>query len=183
MREHPDRGRVDEKVGVGQVAVRFLVGEGAVASRAADADGFGGAELFRRGERRPAGSSGPEDQHRLARKVGGQAADQRDQPPYVGIVAVEFAAPVDHRIDRADRLREVGEFVKIRDHGGFIGDRHVDPAEGARPHKRVEFLFSDLAQFVGVAPEFFVDLAGETVSEFFPDQTVFHSFPLNQSVP
>ena len=120
-------------------------------------------------------TAGAQDEHGLARKFHAVGFAQVGKAQIIGVVAVEQAVFIYHRVHRADGAGAGVDEGAVLHHQLFVGDGHIDGLELPLCQKGPGlFLGGKRAQVVVVAAEHLVDDLGVGVAEFCADESVFH---------
>ena len=112
---HAAGRRVDDASRVAVFRRCLLIGDGVAPAAAGHAVYLRGMQLRRGGPRGLGGAAGAQDEHLLAGKRQSHAADERQHPRQVRVVAHQPAVPVHHGVHRADGPRRLAELVQIGD--------------------------------------------------------------------
>ena len=157
--------------GVAQLAL-FRVGG------AADRQHLGSALVQRHRAGGVVGAAGAQDEHGLARKLHAVGFAQVGKAQIIGVVAVEQAVFIDHRVHRADGAGAGVDEGAVLHHQLFIGDGHIDGLELPPLQKGAGVCFGGQgAQLVAVPAEQLMDGLGVGVSQLAADESVFHLSP------
>ena len=121
------------------------------------------------------GAAGAQNDHGLACKIHAVGVAQVGKAHIIGVIAVEQAVFVHHRVHCSDGLGPRVDVGAVFHHQLFIGDGHIDGLELPLCQKGPGlFLRGQRAQVVVVAAEHLVDDLGVGVAEFCADESVFH---------
>ena len=128
------------------------------------------------------GAAGAQDEYRLARKFHAVGFAQVGKAQIIGVVAVEQAVFIYHRVHRADGAGAGVDEGAVLHHQLFVGDGHIDGLELPPLQKGAGVcLGGQGAQLVAVPAEQLMDSLGVGVSQLAADQSVFHLSPPSDS--
>ena len=121
------------------------------------------------------GAAGAQNNHRFACKAHAVGIAQVGKAHIIGVIAVEQAVFVHHRVHRPDGLGPRVDVGAVFHHQFLVGDGDIDGLELPLCQEAAGFLFGGQgAKVVVVAAEHLVDDLGVGVAEFCADESVFH---------
>ena len=94
-------------------------------------------------------------------------ADERHHTVIIGVVAVQFAIPVDDGIYRPDGGGFFVDDIQIRHDGLFIGNGNVDALERPGLQKGRQLGRGQLFQLIIIIGQIAVDLFGKAMGQLF----------------
>ena len=174
VRVHTRRAGVDQNLHL-TLDLRLLVGERAVFAGAAGKQNFRRALILRHRMHRAAGAAGAQNQHAFALEIHPVLVGQIQKAVVIGVVTVENAVPVHHRVHRADGFGPRLQPGAVGDDQLLVGDGHIDGPEGLFLQKFPCLLLGgQAAQLIAIAAQCLVDGLGVAVAQLCADQSVFH---------
>ena len=156
FRIHPERGCVDDDLGIRMKRDRGFVGHGVFARLARNRDKLFCAEVGKHGFCGLRGSARAEDESLFAAGFNARAEDHLAHTVKIRIVADQLAVDLLDRVDRADLFCGVADEIKMGNDFFLIRNRHVDALELACFKKGRNLVGGKLAYFVGIIREGFV---------------------------
>ena len=174
---HAARRRIDNDLCICVLCAGFFVGESSFLSGAADFVDLCSAKIRDHGICRFTGTAGSQDQDFFTRRVCAVSDEQIPHSEIVGIVSAQLSVPVDDGVYRTNLGSLITDFIKIGDHGLFVGNRNVDSPESCFSHERIHFMSHQLVQIIVVGSDFLVNDLRKTVGEMFPDKSILHLIP------